>query len=99
MEVGIKACGLDDVFPSDSLWFGSDAGRELCNNLLFLYSFNNLNLIFPISFQRNFLVRTHWDYQCGSKRQCIYILFCMGPVSTLFFFTDPFADESGDLSL
>ena len=29
-EVGTKACGLDDVFLSDSLWFGSDAGRELC---------------------------------------------------------------------
>ena len=25
-----KACGLDDVFPPDSLWFGLDAGFELC---------------------------------------------------------------------
>ena len=24
------ACGLDDVFPPDSIWFGSDAGCELC---------------------------------------------------------------------
>ena len=29
-EVGIKACGVDDVYPPDSLWFGSDAVRELC---------------------------------------------------------------------
>ena len=28
-QVGTKACGLDDVFPPDSIWFGSDAGREL----------------------------------------------------------------------
>ena len=28
-EVGTKAWGLDDVFPPDSLWFGSDAGPRL----------------------------------------------------------------------
>ena len=25
-----KGCGLDDVLPPDSLWFGSDAGCDLC---------------------------------------------------------------------
>ena len=29
-EVDTKACELDDVFPPDNLWFGSNAGRELC---------------------------------------------------------------------
>ena len=28
-EVGTKAYGLDGMFPPDSIWFCSDAGREL----------------------------------------------------------------------
>ena len=44
-----KACGFDDVFPPDSLWFSIrmlDANCVVCNTLLFLRSFNNLNVIF-----------------------------------------------------
>ena len=28
--VSTKACGLDDMFPPDSLWFDLDAEHELC---------------------------------------------------------------------
>ena len=49
--VGINACGLDDVFPPDSLCFVLSrmlvgASFVVCNNLLFLHYFNKLNMIF-----------------------------------------------------
>ena len=44
-----KACGLDDVFPPDSLWFVRMLGVicVVCKDILLIHSFNKLNLIFP----------------------------------------------------
>ena len=48
-----EACGLDYVFPPDSLWLGSDAGRQLCSCILLPYIspfFNSIILIFTYHF-------------------------------------------------
>ena len=47
--MGTEACGLDDVFSSDGLWFGfrmlSVICSVVCKYRSFLHSFNNLHLI------------------------------------------------------
>ena len=62
------------------------ASCVVCNNLLFLYSFNNLNLIFP--YHSNVI---SWSALIETTSVAVNVSvytfrFCMGPVSTLFFY-------------
>ena len=78
-EVGIKAYGLDDVFPRDTSGLVRMLGAicVVCNKLLF--SFSNLDLTFTYHSSVTSWCVLNETTKCRPKRQYIYKFCFYGP--------------------